>query len=211
MIAQSQNLFREPETGLLTTTRRSVIGSTQAIGPLGWGAAIATTSTALISATNEAVPAASAIAVALLVPAAIVDIVEQRLPNQIVLASALALAFGLALGTSNIHASNVVMGVCLLAGPLLLMHLVSPKSMGFGDVKIAMVLGAAVGAVHWQLALVVVALAAGASATVALLRRMTEIAFGPGLVGAAAFCLLAHPLMLAPAVLDSTISTGHFT
>ena len=103
------------------------------------------------------------------------------------------------------------MGVCLLAGPLLLMHLVSPKSMGFGDVKIAMVLGAAVGAVHWQLALVVVALAAGASATVALLRRMTEIAFGPGLVGAAAFCLLAHPLMLAPAVLDSTISTGHFT
>jgi leader peptidase (prepilin peptidase)/N-methyltransferase len=138
-----------------------------------------------------------------------VDIIERRLPNQIIVASALTLAIGLALSSSSALASNVALGVVVLAGPLLLMHLASPRSMGFGDVKMAMVLGAAVGAVHWQLALVTIALAAGASATVALFRRMSEIAFGPGLVGAAAFSLLAHPVMLSPAALDSTISIGH--
>jgi leader peptidase (prepilin peptidase)/N-methyltransferase len=209
VIAPSQKLPREEDAGLLATTRRSVIRSTHAIGPLGWGAVIATTSTALISTTHDAVPAASALAVVLLVSAAMIDAVEQRLPNQIIVAAALALAIGLALSSSSVLASNVVLGVVVLAGPLLLMHLAAPRSMGFGDVKLAMVLGAAVGAVHWQLALVTIALAAGASATVALLRRMAEIAFGPGLVGAAALSLLAHPVMLTPAALDSTISIGH--
>ena len=162
-------------------------------------------------ATVAEAPAASAISVALLVPAAMVDIVEQRLPNQIIATAALALAIGLVLNSNNVLISNVILGVALLAGPLLILHLVSPGSMGFGDVKMALVLGAAVGAVHWQLALVTIALASGASATVALLRRVTEIAFGPGLVGAAAFSLFAHTLMLTPAALDSTISIGHFT
>ena len=209
MIAPSQNLFREADAGLLATTRRSLMSSARTIGPLGWGTAIATTVTALLATTHDAVPAASAIAVALLVPAAMVDLGEQRLPNQIIVISALVLAIGLALNSSTVLARNVTLGVVLAAVPLLVMHLVSPRSMGFGDVKMAIVLGAAVGAVHWQLALVTIALAAGASATVALLRRMSKIAFGPGLVGAAAFSLLAHPLMLTPAALDSTISIGH--
>jgi leader peptidase (prepilin peptidase)/N-methyltransferase len=210
-----QNLFREANTAPPETARRSVIGSVigsaHAFGPLGLSAAIATTIIALISALQNGVPAASAISVALLVPAAMVDIVEQRLPNQIIATAALALAIGLVLNSNNVLISNVILGVALLAGPLLILHLVSPGSMGFGDVKMALVLGAAVGAVHWQLALVTIALASGASATVALLRRVTEIAFGPGLVGAAAFSLFAHTLMLTPAALDSTISIGHFT
>ncbi|WP_395153461.1 prepilin peptidase [Ilumatobacter sp.] len=210
MTAPSQNLLREADAATVLTTRRSVIRSARAIGPLGQSAAIATVITALISALQDGVAAASAISVALLVPAAMVDIVEQRLPNQIIAASALALAIGFVLHSSGVLASNVVLGVALLAGPLLFMHLLSPGSMGFGDVKMALVLGAAVGAVHWQLALVTIALAAGSTATVALLRRMTEISFGPGLVGAAAFSLLAHTLMLTPAALDSTISIGHF-
>lgn len=183
--------------------------SAHAIGPLGRCAAIATIAAALIAALQDGVPAASSISVALLVPAATVDIVEKRLPNQIIAASALALAVGFALNSSSVLASNVMLGSALLAGPLLFLHLLSPGSMGFGDVKMALVLGAAVGAVHWQLALATIALAAGATATVALLRRMTEIAFGPGLVGAAAFSLLAQTLMLTPAALDSTISIGH--
>ncbi len=218
MTIQCQNLFREADTAPHGTTRRSVIRSVirsaHALGSLGRSAAIATTIIALISALQNGVPAASAISVALLVPAAMVDIVERRLPNQIIAASALALAIGLVLNSNNdsnsVLVGNVMLGVVLLAGPLLVLHLVSPGSMGFGDVKMALVLGAAVGAVHWQLALVTIALASGASATVALLRRMTEIAFGPGLVGAAAFSLLTHTLMLTPAALDSTISIGHF-
>ncbi len=39
------------------------------------------------------------------------------------------------------------------AGPLLLLHLVSPAAMGFGDVKAGIVLGYALGLVHWHLAL----------------------------------------------------------
>ena len=214
MTIQCQNLFREADTAPHGTTRRSVIRAVHALGSQGRSAAIATTIIALISALQNGVPAASAISVALLVPAAMVDIVERRLPNQIIAASALALAIGLVLNSNNdsnsVLVGNVMLGVVLLAGPLLVLHLVSPGSMGFGDVKMALVLGAAVGAVHWQLALVTIALASGASATVALLRRMTEIAFGPGLVGAAAFSLLTHTLMLTPAALDSTISIGHF-
>ena len=210
MTAPSQHLFREAGTAPLGTTRRSVIRSAHAIGPLGRSAAIATMITALISALQDGVAAGSAISVAMLVPAATVDIVEQRLPNQIIAASALALAIGFVFNSSDVLASNVMLGLALLAGPLLLLHLLAPGSMGFGDVKMALVLGAAVGAVHWQLALVTIALAAGATATVALLRRMNEIAFGPGLVGAAAFSLLAHTLMLTPVALHSTISTGHF-
>lgn len=209
MTALFQNLFREADTAPLVATRRSVMRSAHAIGPLGRCAAIATIAAALIAALQDGVPAASSISVALLVPAATVDIVEKRLPNQIIAASALALAVGFALNSSSVLASNVMLGSALLAGPLLFLHLLSPGSMGFGDVKMALVLGAAVGAVHWQLALATIALAAGATATVALLRRMTEIAFGPGLVGAAAFSLLAQTLMLTPAALDSTISIGH--
>jgi leader peptidase (prepilin peptidase)/N-methyltransferase len=212
--APCQNLFREADTASDGTARRSVIRSViraaHALGPLGRSAAIATTIIALVSALQNGVPAASAISVALLVPAAMVDIVERRLPNQIIAASALAIAIGLVLNSNSVLVGNVMLGVGLLAGPLLVLHLVSPGSMGFGDVKMALVLGAAVGAVHWQLALVTIALASGASATVALLRRMTEIAFGPGLVGAAAFSLLTHTLMLTPAALDSTISIGNF-
>ena len=214
MTISCQNLFREADTAPHGTTRRSVIRSVtrsaRAVGPLGRSAAIATTIIALVSALQNGVPAASAISVALLVPAATVDIVEQRLPNQIIAASALTLAIGLILNSNNVTVRNVMLGVALLAGPLLVLHLIAPGSMGFGDVKMALVLGAAVGAVHWQLALVTIAFASGASATVALLRRMTEIALGPGLVGASAFSLLTHTLMLTPAALESTISIGHF-
>ena len=101
MTAPSQHLFREAGTAPLGTTRRSVIRSAHAIGPLGRSAAIATMITALISALQDGVAAGSAISVAMLVPAATVDIVEQRLPNQIIAASALALAIGLVLNSNN--------------------------------------------------------------------------------------------------------------
>ena len=67
-----------------------------------------------------------------------------------------------------------------MALPLLLMHLASPSSMGFGDVKLAVVVGAAVGAADWQLALPALALAAGATATVGIVERLRHVPFGPG-------------------------------
>jgi prepilin signal peptidase PulO-like enzyme (type II secretory pathway) len=80
---------------------------------------------------------------------------------------------------------------------LLILHLVAPASMGFGDVKAGLVLGAAIGVVNWQLALAGLALAAGLTATVGVLTRASTVAFGPGLVAASAIALVAHPMLLA--------------
>jgi prepilin signal peptidase PulO-like enzyme (type II secretory pathway) len=68
------------------------------------------------------------------------------------------------------------------------------------------VLGGALGTVDWQLAVSALALAAGTTATVGVLRRMRHIAFGPGLAFAATVALIAHPLLL-PGV-DATSPTG---
>jgi leader peptidase (prepilin peptidase)/N-methyltransferase len=68
--------------------------------------------------------------------------------------------------------------------------------MGFGDVKLAVVLGAAIGVLDWNLAIPALALAAGSTATVGVLTRARHVAFGPGLVGGALVAMLAHDLLV---------------
>ena len=80
--------------------------------------------------------------------------------------------------------------------PLLLMHLTSPSSMGFGDVKLAVMAGAAIGATDWHVALPALALAAGVTATVGVVGRVRYVPFGPGLVGATLVALLAHDVLV---------------
>ena len=83
-----------------------------------------------------------------------------------------------------------------MAMPLLVLHLVAPRSMGFGDVKAALVLGAAVGTLAWQLGLVALCAAAGLGAGVGLARRSATIAFGPFLVAGAAVALIGFEVGL---------------
>jgi leader peptidase (prepilin peptidase)/N-methyltransferase len=83
-----------------------------------------------------------------------------------------------------------------MTAPLLLLHLVSPSAMGFGDVKLAVVLGAAVGVLDWQLAVPALALAAGATATVGVVTRARTIPFGPGLLAGALVATLANDLLV---------------
>ena len=71
--------------------------------------------------------------------------------------------------------------------------------MGFGDVKLALLLGAAVGALDWQLTIPALAIAAGTTATVGLMRHARAIAFGPGLVGGSLVAMLAHDLLVTAA------------
>ena len=78
----------------------------------------------------------------------------------------------------------MIAGALAMALPLLVLHLATPQAMGFGDVKLAVVLGAAVGVADWRLALVVLALASGAAVAVAVVRRRSSIAFGPALAAA---------------------------
>ena len=127
-------------------------------------------------------------------PAAVVDIRERRLPDRWV-----AFAAGVLAATAwmawvfgqSVDLSGMLLGAAVMAGPILLLHLVSPASMGFGDVKAAVVLGAAVGSVDWKLAVAGLTLAAGLAATIGIVGRMRTIPFGPFLVIGSALALAA--------------------
>ena len=129
-----------------------------------------------------------------MVPAALVDRHQQRLPDPII-GIAAALFVVVTLGAAVIgHPMNLgpaLVGAAVFAGPLLVLHLVSPVSMGFGDVKAAAVLGLAVGAVNWQLALAALALATGIAAVAGIATHADTVALGPALVVAAALSLAA--------------------
>ena len=156
-------------------------------------AAVAVGAVAVVATTRDAVPLISGIAVALLVPAALIDHHERRLPDRIVGPAAVALLLGTILAPltgADLPIRSGIAGIMVFAGPLLLLHLISPSAMGFGDVKTAIVLGFALGLVHWQLALAALALATGFTAAVGLLAGLGTIAFGPGLVTAAAVALV---------------------
>ncbi|MGW0021915.1 prepilin peptidase [Rhodococcus sp. NPDC003382] len=73
----------------------------------------------------------------------VVDLLERRLPN-VLTGPGAAVIVTLAAATGQGRAALV--GAGLLAGPMLLAHLVSPRSLGAGDVKLAVGVGAAAGA-----------------------------------------------------------------
>ncbi|HYN35101.1 MAG TPA: prepilin peptidase [Ilumatobacteraceae bacterium] len=143
---------------------------------------------------GDASQRAAAIAVAAMSPAAIVDLRERRLPDRWV-----AFAAGVLAATTwmawvfgqFVDLSTMFVGAAVMAGPILVLHLMSPSSMGFGDVKAAVVLGAAIGSVDWQLAVVGLMLAAGLAATIGIVGRLRTIPFGPFLVLGSAIVLAA--------------------
>jgi leader peptidase (prepilin peptidase)/N-methyltransferase len=173
---------------------------------LAWrGAAIAAILAGVLLAVLGRVPFASGLAVAALVPAALVDVRQHRLPDPWVAAAAITLAT-LSAVTALVGTTEPVpmlIGAAAMAGPMLVLHLVSPDAMGFGDVKAGVVLGGALGAVAWQLALAGLALAAGSTSVVAITRGRREVAFGPGLVAGSLVALAAHPTFLASAELTT--------
>jgi leader peptidase (prepilin peptidase)/N-methyltransferase len=148
------------------------------------------------------VPIAAAAGAALLIPAAVVDVGQRRLPDIWVVAAFAALvsalvveaATGRAIVTTSSLAS-VAGGALAMALPLLALHLISPASMGFGDVKAAAVLGAAVGTIDWRLGVVALCAAALAGAMFGLAAARRTIAFGPFLVLATIVTVLAHDLI----------------
>lgn len=153
---------------------------------------IGTVSALAVALLRTELAIASAVAIAALLPAAAVDLRVYRLPDPLVAAAAgLGLLVGLAewrLGDrlAHITVGRLLLGIALFAGPLLLAHVASPAAMGFGDVKLAVVLGAALAPVD-QLAPIVallIACAIGAVAGAAAGRR--TIPFGPALVVGAA-------------------------
>jgi leader peptidase (prepilin peptidase)/N-methyltransferase len=132
--------------------------------------------------------------------AALTDAATSRIPDALVIVAATpivaATAFAIAGGTGGGRLAGVALGMGGLAAPLLVIHVVSPGAMGFGDVKLAAALGAALGLVEPQASVVALCIASAVTATVALVRRRSTIAFGPGLVlGAASALVLIQPLL----------------
>lgn len=162
----------------------------------------------LVMAVLGHVPLASGCAVAVLVPAALIDAHHRRLPNRWVgsAAATFAAASIVQLGLGEpLDATDAALGAIVVAGPMLALHLLSPTAMGFGDVKAGIVLGASLGAIDWQLALAGLALAAGATSIVAIIRNRSVVAFGPGLVAGSLVALGAHTsFVVAPDRLEAT-------
>lgn len=184
-----------PDTGSMDSRALAAIGRAWRSSRWLWRiSAVGIATAALLATGRELVPLASGVAVAALVPAALVDRHERRLPDRIVVVAATAfVVLAVASGSSErpVDAGSVALGVAVFAGPMLGLHLVSPAAMGFGDVKTTVVLGAALGAVHWQLPLTAIAVATGLTAMVGIATRARTIAFGPGLIGAATLALVA--------------------
>lgn len=135
---------------------------------------------------------AIALALVAATAAAVVDVRERRIPDALVALSFVAVvmhaaALGLD-GRSGIWA-GVLVGLALFAGPILIVHLVAPAAMGFGDVKLAAALGATCGIVGGSLSIVALTLASGGTAAYGLVRRRSEVPFAPGLVAGATAAL----------------------
>jgi leader peptidase (prepilin peptidase)/N-methyltransferase len=175
----------------------------------GWGAAgvigVVTVVATALATLGGVVPPAAGIAIALLVPAAVVDVHEHRLPD-VWIATALggfaaALAVDAAVGSVDLP--GVVAGALTMCAPIAVLHLASPAAMGFGDVKLSIVLGAALGTVDWRLALVALCAGGLLGATYGVATRRRTVPFGPFLVAGSLGALLA-----GGALLTTLVETG---
>jgi leader peptidase (prepilin peptidase)/N-methyltransferase len=135
-----------------------------------------------------------ALALAPLVMAGHIDVQIRRLPNRLLGSAALpaGLAVALAYGWTSVAALSAILGIAATAGPLLALHLINPSGMGFGDVKLGVVLGLLVSTADWRLGLAVLLIASLGSALWCLTRSQSSIAFGPPLIGSLVLVLVTH-------------------
>ena len=144
--------------------------------------------------------AVDTVATAFLVPLVLVDLRERRLPDPLTLggaASVLALLLARSALTGDAGPTvRGLLGAAAMSGVLLAFHLASPRGMGFGDVKLGLLLGLVVGAHSLDLVLVALLLAGllGAVGGLALMvrhrRRDVTLPFGPYLAAGAALALV---------------------
>jgi leader peptidase (prepilin peptidase)/N-methyltransferase len=134
--------------------------------------------------------------VAVLVVAAVaaaVDVTSERIPDRLVLVSLVPTAVVLVvrLGSDDfvVALNGVVFGAAAFALPLLIAHVVAPDALGFGDVKLATALGAALGLVDWRHSVAALCIASGLTVAVAVVRRRSTMPFAPGLVAGTAVAL----------------------
>jgi len=122
---------------------------------------------------------------------------ERRLPDQLALVAAcvvgttavgLTIAQGFDVGDDV--ALSVIAGVALFGGPMLVLHLLTPGGMGFGDVKAGLVLGGVIGLIDAGSCLVGLFLGSMLTAVVGVVGHRRAVPLGPGLVAGAEVALL---------------------
>jgi leader peptidase (prepilin peptidase)/N-methyltransferase len=132
---------------------------------------------------------------------AVVDFRVQRLPDVLTLplaAAALALLGLVALSPEHTgHWTNALLGALALGGGYFVLFLINPAGMGFGDVKLALGIGAVLGWYGWGTVLLgtfagflLGALYGGALIAARRAGRKTAIPFGPFLIAGAYVGLL---------------------
>lgn len=128
-------------------------GAADAAGRIGWAAAV-----------GGVTGVAGAVV-------GVIDVRDRRVPNVVVLATSIA-AVLLGMLVLAVDARQVfggfVAGGLVAGAPLLIVHLVSPQGMGFGDVKYGTALGGLLGVLDWRLAVVAVMVSSLAGGTVGL-------------------------------------------
>jgi leader peptidase (prepilin peptidase)/N-methyltransferase len=139
---------------------------------------------------------------ALLLALSLIDLEHKILPNRIVYPALIAFPvyFAIArLAGAPVDLVHMVIGFVAYGGFMLLVAIVSPKGMGMGDVKLAALIGAVVGAIDLPSVAVAGGLAillGGIGAVVALAMgkgRKTAVPFGPFLAAGAALALFWGP------------------
>ena len=135
------------------------------------------------------VPGAALVSAAL---AAAHDITTHRIPDRLVLLAACPMVVAVVVNSDPVRlGSAFAIGAFAMAGPLLALHLAAPAFIGWGDVKLASVLGSALAVIDVRLGVAALALASGATLIAALLSRCSALPFAPGLVGGSAALLAA--------------------
>jgi leader peptidase (prepilin peptidase) / N-methyltransferase len=117
-----------------------------------------------------------------LVTLTVYDIRERRLPNWLTVPGALAI---LAVAAATGRGVPALMGAIGLAGVYLVVHMMSPASMGAGDVKLAVGVGGLTGAYGldvWALAAIAAPLLTSVWAAAAVYRRSgSAVPHGPSM------------------------------
>jgi len=135
-----------------------------------------------------------------IVPVALIDLENHVIPNRITLPAAIAaIALGSALDPAG-EATRLIAGAAA-GGFLLLAHLVSPRGMGMGDVKLAGLLGLLLGRAVAPALLAALLLAVAAGLVILMraepgMRRRAGLPFGPFLAAGALVGLFAGHAIL---------------
>ena len=123
-----------------------------------------------------------------------IDLRELRLPN---FWTAVAFASGLAGSLVATSGADAVLGVVVATVPFLLIHLLDPKALGFGDVKYAGAAGSIVAVVWWLATILMVVVALTTSLIGRVVGPSGPRAFGPYLMAGTLVASLAATTLLS--------------